>query len=220
MKRIKTLLFVCTIALCAVSCSKNTGGTEQTDTASVAEQTTVQTGSYDPSMIGPAQGVPAASLPADAEKALRSFAESSVSGDVDTMLESMYPVDAVEAMEESGMKQEFAVAMSSGVGGKLNNMTTDSCYKLSSAAIKAAKKYFDSFAEGLKLKNQNYQITDGYTLNISIETEINGQTDNFSDPVSVVLIEGEGWKLIPASEEYLLGMVQTEEQTQPASQEQ
>jgi hypothetical protein len=82
----------------------------------------------------------------------------------------------------------------------------------------------------LQIGSKGYQIKDGYGVNVNIGIEKDGETSEFTDPVTVVLVDGEGWKLIPASEEYLLGMTQqpteqaevtTQEQetSQPASQE-
>jgi hypothetical protein len=142
----------------------------------------------------------------------------------------MYPEEMITGMEQSGIKEEFAVAMSSGVGGTLKTFSTDSGKKLSDEAIESAQKYFEAFAIGLQIGSKGYQIKDGYGVNVNIGIEKDGETSEFTDPVTVVLVDGEGWKLIPASEEYLLSMTQqpteqaeatTQEQetSQPASQE-
>ena len=198
------------MTVCAVSCrqTSETGKSGDTVTQTEAETT----------------------IPADAEKVLKEFAESSVSGEVDTMLKCMYPEVMIEGIENSGMKQEFAAAMSSGVGGTLKTFSADSGKKLSDEAIKSAQQYFDAFAIGLQISGNGYQIKDGYGVNVNIGIEKDGETSEFSDPVTVVLIDGDSWKLIPASEEYLLSMtqqpteqaetiIQEQETSQPASQE-
>lgn len=198
MKRITALLIACFMTVCAASCSQKSddadsaGGTAQVTTAELT-------------------------VPEEAEKVLKSFAESSVSGEVETMITCMYPAEMIDGMEKAGIKQEFAAAMSSGVGGELKKFSTDTCKKLSGEALEAAKKYFDSFAMGLQIPTNGYQVSDGYSLNVNIEIEVNGEASEFTDPVSVVLIDGEGWKLIPASEEYLLGMTQEQETEQASS---
>lgn len=199
MKKITALLIACFMAVCAASCSQKSDdaspdSTAQVTTAGEAEMT----------------------VPGAAEKVLKEFAESSVSGEVEKMITCMYPAEMIDGMEQAGIKQEFAAAMSSGVGGELKKFSTDTCKKLSGEALEAAKKYFDSFALGLQIPTSGYQISDGYSLNVNIEIEVSGEASEFTDPVSVVLIDGEGWKLIPASEEYLLGMTQ-EQATEQAS---
>ena len=210
MKKLTTLFMVCLMTVCAVSCSQKSETGKSGDTVAQTEAETT--------------------IPADAEKVLKEFAESSVSGEVDTMLKCMYPEVMIEGIENSGMKQEFAAAMSSGVGGTLKTFSADSGKKLSDEAIKSAQQYFDAFAIGLQISGNGYQIKDGYGVNVNIGIEKDGETSEFSDPVTVVLIDGDSWKLIPASEEYLLSMTQqpteqaettTQEQetSQPASQE-
>ena len=200
MKKLTALLIACFMAVCMASCSQKSDGGSSTD--STAQVTTA--------------GEAEMTVPADAEKVLKEFAESSVSGEVEKMITCMYPAEMIDGMEKAGIKQEFAAAMSSGVGGELKKFSTDSCKKLSGEALEAAKKYFDSFALGLQIPTSGYKISDGYSLNVNIEIEVSGEASEFTDPVSVVLIEGEGWKLIPASEEYLLSMTQ-EQATEQAS---
>ena len=223
MKRITALLLVCLMAVCTASCSKGSGNGND----SVIDATTAPapSGTMDPAMAGPAQGGASAVLPDEAEQTVRAFAESSITGDVDTMVACMYPSGTVEAIEQYGIKQEFAVAISGNIGGKLTNMSTDNCRKLSAAAMQAARNYFEAFAEGLQVKNRNYQVSDGYCLDLNVELELNGETSTYSDPVSVIMVKGDGWKLIPSSEEDLESMLQsqtqeqTQEQTQSAAQE-
>lgn len=210
MKKLTALFMVCIMAVCTASCSQKSGDEKSGDNVAQTEAETT--------------------ISADAEKVLKDFAESSVSGEVDTMLRCMYPEVMIEGIESSGMKQEFAAAMSSGVGGTLKTFSTDSGKKLSDEAIKSAKQYFDAFAIGLQINGKNYQIKDGYGVNVNIGIEKDGETSEFTDPVTVVLIDGDGWKLIPASEDYLLNMTQQsteqaelttpeQEASQPASQE-
>ena len=205
MKKLTALLVVCLMAVCAASCSEKPGKAKSGENAA---QATAQAQTETP-------------VPAEAEQTLKKFAESSVSGEVDTMIKCMYPEEMIEGMEKSGMKQEFAAAMSSGAGGTLRTFSTDGGKRLSDEAIKSAQQYFDAFALGLQISGRSYQIKDGYGVNVNIGIEKDGETSEFTDPVTVVLVEGEGWKLIPASEEYLLGMTQQpSEQTEATTQEQ
>lgn len=198
MKKLTALLIACFMAVCTASCSQKSDGGSSTD--STAQVTTAEL-----------------TLPEAAEKVLKEFAESSVAGEVETMITCMYPAEMIDGMEKAGIKQEFAEAMSPGVGGELKKFSTDTCKELSSEALEAAKKYFDSFAMGLQIPTGGYKISRGYSLNLNIEIEVSGEASEFTDPVSVVFIEDEGWKLIPASEEYLLGMTQEQETEQAAS---
>ena len=217
MKISKSMILVCAAVLCAVSCSEKSSGTDSSETT--VQPTTTQAVSYDPSMVGPAQGKTPASLPAEAENVVRNFTESSATGDVDTMIKCMFPDEMLDAIEKFGVKQQFAVAISSSAGGKLSSFSTENCYKLGGEAIRISKNYYDSFAENLQIKSASYSVTDGYCLDITVDAEVNGEKSTFTDPVSVIMIEGSGWKVIPASEESILDMERQEEQTEPVSQE-
>ena len=198
MKKLTALLIACFMAVCTASCTPRADDANSPD--GNAQVTTAEL-----------------TLPEAAEKVLKEFAESSVAGEVETMITCMYPAEMIDGMEKAGIKQEFAEAMSPGVGGELKKFSTDTCKELSSEALEAAKKYFDSFAMGLQIPTSGYKISRGYSLNLNIEIEVSGEASEFTDPVSAVFIEDEGWKLIPASEEYLLGMTQEQETEQAAS---
>lgn len=201
MKKITALLIACFMAVCTASCS------QKSDDAGSADSTAQVTTAGEAEMT----------VPEAAEKVLKEFAESSVSGEVDIMMECMYPKEMIDGMEKAGMKEDFSNAMSSSSGGTLKKFGTDNCRKLSADAIKAAKQYFDAFALGLQISTTDYQIKDGYCLDVNIEIEVNGESSEFTDAVTVVLVDGEGWKLIPASEDYLLGMTQEQETEQTSS---
>ena len=208
MNKLKALFIICAAAVCAVSCGEKPADNAADDTAGKADAVTTEAQPVSESV----------DIPAEAEKALKEFAESSISGDVDTMLKRMYPENMIDAMEKAGIKQEFAVAVSGSVGGKLNGFSIDGCTKLSDEAILKAENYYESFAAGLQTDTATFKINDGYSLNMNIDMELNGESGSFSDPVSVVLIDGDGWKLIPASEQDLLEMGQQQEQTQASSE--
>lgn len=201
MKKLTALLAACSVALCAVSCGQKSGNsTPDGNTATTAGQT-----------------MP---VPGEAEKVIRDFAESSINGDVDTMILCMYPAEMIDAMEKAGMKEDFVKALENNVGGKLKSFTTDSWKELSPEAVSKAKSFFEAFAIGLNTSTQEFGINEGYSFNMNIDVEADGQVSTFSDPLCTVSIEGGGWKIIPASEEDLLamGQAQTTSEAQPAPQ--
>lgn len=204
MRKFTALLLACFMAVCTASCSDkkdvdNTADTGTTNSAPV--------GTLDPSVAGPGQNGPSVSLPAEAAQVIRDFAESSVVGDVDTVLACMYPKSSVEILEQSGVKQEFAVVIGNNLGGKLLGMSTDSCRKLGAEALQGAKKYYDT-----QDTNKTFTVSDGYELNMNVEIESNGQKLSSKDIVSVVMVDGEGWKLVPTNEQELIGLLDTQAQ--------
>lgn len=151
---------------------------------------------------------------AEAEKVVKKFAESTFGGDVEGMLSCLYPAAVVKSMKDSGDIDDFAAAVGDPDElGELKDFSTSDFKKLDEKAFEGAQQYFTLYAQLMGTEDVDYKVTDGYTMKMKAKVEHDGETEDFDEDVIVVMLDGEGWMLLPMGEEELLDMVSDEEDT-------
>ena len=146
-------------------------------------------------------------LPADADKCIQDFSQGIFSGDGEATIFRMYPDAVVEGLDKSGMIDQFYSAIGSGAEGEMKKCSTADEVKISDKAMQGAAVYFDSYAQMLNVTAPIYKVSDGYNLNMTVTTTDDGKDDDFTENITVVCVDGEGWKIIPMAEADLEGVV-------------
>lgn len=221
MKKLTALLLACMTFVCAaVSCGKEDKKDNKAETTTAAETDKDSTdkdsddekkddkdseGSSDKEINKEDQ--------AEAEKVVKKFADATFGGDVEGMLSCLYPSDVVKSMKESGDMDDFAEAMGEPDElGKLTEFSTSDCKKLDEKAFESAQQYFTMYAQLMGTEAGDYKVTDGFSMKMKAKVEQDGKTEDFDEDVIVVMLDGEGWMLLPMSEDDLLSMVGSEDE--------
>jgi hypothetical protein len=225
MKKLTALLLACMTFVCAaVSCGKEENKDNKTETTTSAETDKDSAdkksdddksddekeddkdseGSSDENINKEDQ--------AEAEKVVKKFADATFGGDVEAMLSCLYPSDVVKSMKESGDMDDFAEAVGDPDElGELKDFSTSDCKKLDEKAFEGAQQYFTMYAQLMGAEAGDYKVTDGFSMKMKAKVEQDGETEDFDEDVIVVKLDGEGWMLLPMSEDDLLSMVGDED---------
>ena len=136
----------------------------------------------------------------EVDKTVKGFLDSTIGNDVESMVTCLYPKSVVDAMKENGDMDDFAESLGEETGnGKVLSFETSDYKKLSDEAAKSAQKYFTIYAQLYSDKEEDFKVTDGYTLKLKASYEADGEKEDIDEDVIAVMIDGEGWKLIPMS---------------------
>ncbi|MBP5378841.1 MAG: hypothetical protein J6Y64_04800 [Ruminococcus sp.] len=144
----------------------------------------------------------------EAREVVKKYVESTFSKDADTLIDLTYPKALKAAMESSGMLENVLSTLDDvDLDTKLNDFTISDEDEMSEKAIQGAAQYYKSMGSLLGGENTECNITAGYAMTMNTDITYNGESEKSSDPVSVIMIEGEGWKVLPMGEEDLLSLV-------------
>ena len=144
----------------------------------------------------------------EVDNIVKGFLDATISNDVETMVASLYPKSVVDAMKDSGDMDDFAASIGEETGnGKVLSFETSDYKKLSDKGAECAQQYFTIYAQLYSDSEEDFKVTDGYTLKLNATYEADGEKEDIDENVIAVMIDGEGWKLVPMSEEDLIEMV-------------
>ncbi|SHM74389.1 hypothetical protein [Ruminococcus flavefaciens] len=231
MKKLTAILFACTMFICAaVSCGdskdKSSNAKEsKTEATTEAETTTEASGESkdDKDDKGDSTGVTSKEVTGDTlkevDEALRKFAEVTLTGEVDGLLNSMYPSSVVEALKNSQYADTFAEASDlMGDSGKLVDCKAENVKELDETAISGSEKYFESIAQMFGVENFKAEVEKGYFLDMNIQLEKDGVKDGSTEETCLVYLKGDGWKVVPVDPADLVGIM-SDPQSDPFSED-
>lgn len=136
-------------------------------------------------------------VPQEAQNVVQKFAEGVITGDGDGMMLCMYPQAIFDALKASGLMNDFYNVLGTGSGGELKKCELSDEVKVSTDACNGAQKYFTNYAEMLDVKGETYTVSDGYYAKMNITTSENGKDEDFSEDITIVKVDGQGWMIIP-----------------------
>ncbi|WP_019680314.1 hypothetical protein [Ruminococcus flavefaciens] len=187
--------------------------TEKTTAAETTEEKTIEakeektTDSEEKTEAGKDNGgTPAEQTPEleAAKEVVKKYVESSLSADTTAMIECMYPKEVAESIKSSGMMDSMAGAMEEELKeSKVEDLKLNGETVLSEKAVEGAGKYFESMSAVFGNKEVKCNIKSGYSIMMNAKETYKGKTEDISEPVCVVLVDGEGWKIVPIGEKEL-----------------
>lgn len=216
MKKLTALLMACATFVCAaVSCgdkeekkdssekkSQTTTVDEEEDTTEEAtedeteEETEDETESENEKETEPAEEA-SDEAKEQIEKLVNEYADAMLAKDIDGALKCLFPDEIIDVImaqaEEEGedpwdMDEEITDVTEIGI---------DNVMTLNSKALEGATQYYAFMAAIMGSENVAFEIEEGYSFDMTLVCDSNGEEIDMSAPSCAVLIKDYGWKLLP-----------------------
>ena len=145
----------------------------------------------------------AADVIAELEAESKKFSEVTVKPDMDAVLGYLYPKALVDALKEAGYSDAMGEEEE---GGTLNECKIDNVKELNAEALAGAEKYFSYFAEMLDVEGLSVKAEKGYFYDLTTDIEKGSEQSKETEPLCLVYLKDEGWKVVPVEAGDLLNM--------------
>lgn len=243
MKKLTAILFACTMFICsAVSCGDKNDGEASSDSKTkvttaaeetTAEKTTEKTDSDnkdddkddDDKNDGEKEDENAGIVDKEASDdvikemnaAVTEFAEMTLRGDADELINSMYPKKIADAIINSEFASSFEDAsdLMGSSNGKLVESKAEKIKELNADALRGAEKYFESVADMMSVDKSKYEVEKGYYLTMNIDIRRDGVRDGGEEEACFVYIKDEGWKYVPVKPSELIELLERDSESEP-----
>jgi len=238
MKKLAAILFACSMLICAaVSCSDKSDGKNSSDSKNevttadeetTAEKTTEKADSddkdddngdadeKDDENVGVIDKEASGDVVNEMNTVVTEFAEMTLRGDADELINSMYPQSIADAIINSEFASSFEDAsdLMGSSNSKLVESKAEKVKELNADALIGAEKYFESVADMMSVDTAKCKVERGYYLTMNIDIRRDGVRNGGEEEACFVYIKDEGWKYVPVEPSELIELLERDSESE------